>query len=1149
MKKIIIPIGILIMGTAKSQLSQLPNTENYVQTKTYLDYNGASATKSSETVQYLDGLGRPKQIINIKASPLGKDVVVPIVYDQFGRQIKDYLPIPQSGTSNGTLVSDPFSNVSSTPYGTEKIYTEKIIENSPLDRVLEQKQVGNDWNTKPVKFGYDVNTTGDKVRKFGAPTTLANGITTSTISNDGIYGDFQLYKNTVADEDENKTIEFKNSRGQVVLVRKVISATENADTYYVYNKYDQLAFVIPPLLSQLASWGTPEHDALAYQYRYDGRNRLVGKKLPGKGWEFMVYDKQDKLVATQDAELNTKGQWLFTKYDELGRVAYTGISTGGTRAEEQTKAETFGFNNVNRTGTVGLSGQGMDVYYGNRDFAYPQGSSIVSLLSVNYYDTYPGYNFNPALPANTTDMTVLTDTSSADGRSTKGLPLMSVVKNIEDDNWTKNYTYYDNKGKAIGSHSINHLGGFTRTESKLDFAGLSKQTITRHKRLDSDTERVITETFDYDDQNRLLVHKHQIDSNPVEYLTQNKYNEISQLEFKKVGGIAAASPLQQIDYKYNIRGWLTQINDPANLGSDLFGYKINYNKVEGLEIPNGDYPNQKVKPKYNGNIAEVSWKTLTEDNEPLKRYGYAYDPLNRLTAGFYQKDTNPYAKEYNELLAYDVNGNILNLVRTEGLLPGANTTLMIDNLKYDYVGNKLVKVTELQQNPSGYPYSSTPNIIGYDNDTGDGNGNMISHLDKGISSIQYNYLNLPKEITQNTNITQYTYRADGVKVKKLFGDLETNYLDGFQYKSTRPSEMYGVIDPNETPEVILRIVPTTEGYYDALLDQYIYNFTDHLGNVRLSYTDTNKDGIIQPRQYLSRVCDRPRHGSSPICFNVWKPGEIVETNNYYPFGLIHNYTETTQNVYQYKYNGKELQETGMYDYGARFYMPDIGRWGVVDPLAEQYRRFSPYSYTVNNPIRFTDPDGMQVSPVQEKMQNTISAEDGEDKYLFKNKKGETVKTVTVDTGDDTPNRLFVQDPNANESTKNRKEFRRGYFVMKMIPSSEYSEEDYQAQLELDSNSQFDLDRNSYIWGDGVEYSDNAWYDRLKESLSDDPVTIDDIETVIERRGSLKWGNEAEHKKGAKNSTKGTHEKGQERKSRDKEGEKKDNPKQMPYRRK
>jgi RHS repeat-associated protein len=88
--------------------------------------------------------------------------------------------------------------------------------------------------------------------------------------------------------------------------------------------------------------------------------------------------------------------------------------------------------------------------------------------------------------------------------------------------------------------------------------------------------------------------------------------------------------------------------------------------------------------------------------------------------------------------------------------------------------------------------------------------------------------------------------------------------------------------------------------------------------------------------------------------------QVVEENNYYPFGLKHTgYNGLSGNPsYQYKYNGKELQqESGMYDYGARFYMPDLGRWGVVDPLAETSRRWSTYTYAYNNPIRFIDPDG------------------------------------------------------------------------------------------------------------------------------------------------------------------------------------------------
>ncbi len=883
MKKIIIPIGVLMMGSIQAQLS---NTENYIQTKTYLDYNGITPIKSSETVQYFDGLGRPKQIVNVKASPLGRDVVTPIEYDQFGRQAKDYLPVPQSGTLDGAIAQDPLANATNTPYGSEKIFGENIFENSPLNRIQQQIQVGNDWIGKPVNFGYDVNTVDDAVRKFTIVTTWENGATKSVLGENWLYTDGQLYKNTITDEDGNKTIEFKNGKGQLIMVRK----EDGSSTYYIYNEYDQLVFILPPMASMRGdiATNTTKHDELCYQYRYDGKKRLVEKKLPGKGWEYMVYDKTDRLILTQDANNRSLGTWYMTKYDALGRVAYTGIlKDSNSRINIQNQiADLIIYDERDSTGIVR---NGMTLYYTNVYF------NVDTLLTVNYYDSYPPYSFNPPLPSTIQGEPVLTASPSPGGKSTKGFPVMNLVKNIEDDNWTRKYIYYDTKGRAIGTHSINHLGGYTKTESQLDFAGVPKMTITRHKRLDSDVERVITETFDYDNQNRLLTHKHQIDNDPVEILTQNTYNELSQLSNKKTG-----NNLQSIDYAYNIRGWMTQINDPSNLGTDLFGYKLKY------QIPESP----STTARFNGNISESDWKTANDG--VLRRYTYQYDALNRLQAAKYQKPNSTVIETnaYNESVTYDLNGNIQTLLRFGGI--DNNSGMKIDDINYTYEGNQLVDIWDSSGNSLGLDGGDT---VGYD-----ANGNMTTDGAHLIDSIKYNHLNLPNSIEKQIEYFEYLYSADGTRLSSFHNITEigqiihTEYLDGFQYK-----------------DGILQFVPTSEGYYSLTDNKYVYNYSDHLGNIRLSYT---------------------KNGAEV---------QILEENNYYPFGLKHTgYNSSANNSsYNYKYNGKELQETGMYDYGARFYMPDIGRWGVVDPLAEQMRRHSPYNYAFNNPIRFIDPDGRQ----------------------------------------------------------------------------------------------------------------------------------------------------------------------------------------------
>lgn len=901
------------------QAQNLTITENYVYNRTYLEAvtSEQPGAKQLQSIQYFDGLGRPKQNTAIKASPSGKDIVIPSVFDNDGKQTKLYLPLP-TDSQNGAFLTAATENAVNTYYGVSNAFSEVKVEKSPLARIEKSASSGPDWQiggNHTRKTEYLLNTVNE-VKRFRSvstwnTSTQINDVSVTIASDDtytsnGYYNANILFKFVTKDEDDNETHTYTNDKNQNILVRKINKKSdgsiENFDTYYVYDEYGNISLIIPPkaAISPLTSILA---DQLCYQYKYDKYNRLVEVKLPGKDWEYMVYDNQNRLVATQDGNLRAKGQWVYSKYDQFGRIAFSGIATGSSRTTEQSAANSFGINNVKRTDFVSFNMQGLDVYY-DHNGTYP-GNIGVTLLSVNYYDTYPGGSpIQPTQIQNQTTLSSSPATIASNGfasiRSTKAFPTVSYIKNIENDNWSSSVIWYDTLGRPIGTYGKNHLGGFTKTESVLDFAGNATEVNTYHSKNTSATEVTVKDRFVYTQQNYLSKHYQQINSNAEELLAEYTYNDLGQLINRKTG-----NNLQSVDYVYNIKGWLTKVNDPANLNGKLFGYELKYT--------NPIYPGYS-SPRYNGNIAQVDW--ATGNDGVLRRYSYQYDALNRLVDANYSETTStvPINEFFSESVAYDFNGNITNFYRNSKGLNG--TAEQIDRLEYSYDGNRLKFVKDASHNISGYPDGG--NFISYD-----ANGNMTNHVDKGYTGIIYNFLNLPSKFTHTNKAlaTNYIYAADGTKMQMSNGAAVSDYLGNFQYTSTS-----GAITSS--------VLSNEEGYFDFINNRYVYQYKDHLGNIRISYTK-GSDG-------------------KPV---------ILEENNYYAFGLKHsgyNTGDTTNNNFKYLYNGKELQTNGNLDYGWRQYMPDLGRWNGIDQLSEKFHFTSPYAYVSNNPISNIDPDGRNI---------------------------------------------------------------------------------------------------------------------------------------------------------------------------------------------
>ena len=799
-------------------------SHNYVRTRSMLDEMGG---KYLDKVEYFDGLGRPFQTVLKKVTASNSNLVTLQEYDVAGRAVNSWLPIVSSAEY---VAPAAFKSSAPSNYGNDsRPYGQPVYEASPLNRTVKEYGPGAAWHG-----GHSVNTDYLANSTANAQLNCINyGVSSAgALTSNGSYASGQLSVVKTTDEDLNVSYTFTDKMGHVVLSRQM-KGSETHDTYYVYDDKSNLCFVLQPMYQSLANL-----DLYAFQYKYDGRNRCIWKKLPGAGYMEMVYDNADRLVFSQDGNQRalTSGNWTYYKYDGLNRLTEQGTCT----------------NKVTTSGT--------------------------NVLVQHFYDSYAfrsqaGFN-NSNFP----------DDASGNG---KGALTASVATVLGSSNKIYTAYYYDIKGRVAKTVQSNLLGGYDVTATIYTFTD-KPATVTHTHTASGKPTRTEMYTYSYNHADRLLKVEHTLGGTKIT-LADYAYDNLGRLQSKSLHGSAT----NKLTYAYNVRGWLTGIS------GSKFTQNLYYNTGTGTA-------------KYNGSISSMTWKAGNEST--IRGYKFTYDGLSRLMNATYGETAgiNTNTNRFSEnVTAYDKNGNIKTLQRYGQT--AASGYGLIDNLTFTLAGNQLSRVDDAAA-ASAYNggFEFKDGVKQANEYTYDSNGNLTKDLNKGISTITYNVLNLPNMVTFSDGSTiAYTYGADGTKLKTVHKTGST---------TTTTDYCGNVVYENGVQKLLL----TDEGYVTLSDGKYHYYLKDHQGNNRVVINQS---------------------------------GTVEETNHYYPFGGVF---ASTGNVQPYKYNGKEYDSKkglNWYDYGARHYDAVLGRFTTNDRFAEKYYSMSPYQYGANSPVGNIDVNG------------------------------------------------------------------------------------------------------------------------------------------------------------------------------------------------
>ena len=784
-----------------------------ILTVTPLDkYTGAASllktngVRSLTDVSYGDGFGGVSQKIHVGITPQGKDLTESYEYNSLGNLQSRTLPVPvlsegASGNYKQILKS------AQEYYGHSNVCSRFAYEASHRSLLLKEFGVGDEWTGKAVSKKYSCNLESIPAQRCKRYLVSAGG---ELVESDSPYADGSLRGIRSEDEDGNMHWEFYNSENQLVLSR-ILDGDTFFDTYFVYDEYGNLVFVLPPGYQD-----HPDLDLYAYIYRYDYLDRLVYKKLPGCAPSYLVYDAAHRLVFSQDGCQRNDSLWSFFVYDVYGRVVVEGECSNSDK-HVRTAGETVVLGTL-MEGDTGLAYSG---YQSSFDLVDP------CVYVVNYYDTYDFRTRNGFSAYNFPEGTV-----SAIGNLTG-----SILCTHGSSGFIYSADYYDINKRIVKSLSSRVNGGMDTYATEYSFQGSPLSVLHTHR--DSSgyslTERY---TYTYDHSSRLTRVSHQYDNNPSVLLLEHAYDELARLQTDKLdNGIYAT------DYAYNIRNWLTGIE------GSMFSQSLHY--TDGLGVP-----------CYNGNISSMTWKSGA--GATPRGYKFSYDRLGRLTDAEYGEgpSLSVNTNRFNEqVTGYDKMGNILGLKRYGQT--SATGYDVIDDLSLSYAGNRLKKVADRSGTSTfnnGFEFKDGIDLsTEYEYDE---NGNLTKDLNKKKTAIQYNCLNLPSRVMfANGNSISYLYDAAGRKLRTV------HFLEG---DSVTTDYCGNVVYENGVPQILL----TEVGYVSLTDGKYHYYLKDHQGNNRVVVDEegtveevndyyafgglmsTSSRQSVQPYKYNGKELDR-----------------------------------------------------------------------------------------------------------------------------------------------------------------------------------------------------------------------------------------------------------------------------------------------------